>query len=211
MSPEQVRAKELDARTDLFSFGAVLYEMGTGALPFRGESSGVIFHDILDRDPVPAIRLNPDLPPTLEDIINRALEKDRNLRYQHASDMRAELQRLKRDTETRRVGVASSGMVPVAPESGSQVAAPQPTPTSGSSPAVAPSPSPSAVKVIETPVTRRRKFWKILVPVAVVVVAALIGGGLYVRFRPATPLTEKTPLCWPTSTTRPETQCLTVP
>jgi eukaryotic-like serine/threonine-protein kinase len=108
MSPEQVRAKQLDARTDLFSFGAVLYEMGTGQLPFRGESSGVIFKAILDAAPTPAVRMNPDLPMELERIINRALEKDRNLRYQHASDIRAELERLKRDTETGRATADSA-------------------------------------------------------------------------------------------------------
>jgi serine/threonine protein kinase/Tfp pilus assembly protein PilF len=100
MSPEQVRGKELDARTDLFSFGTMLYEMATGTLPFRGDTSGVIFESILNRSPVRAIQINPEVLPKLEEVINKCLEKDRSLRYQHASDIRADLQRLKRDTES---------------------------------------------------------------------------------------------------------------
>ncbi len=191
MSPEQVRAKELDARSDLFSFGAVLYEMATGDLPFHGESSAMICEAIVNRAPVAVVRLNHDVPPKLEDTINRALEKDRELRYQHASDIRSELQRLKRDTETGRATAASSGTVVVAQESVSPAVQP-PSPSSSSS-ALAPSPSSSAVKAGEVPVGGRR-LWKILVPAGVVLVLITIVGTFYFRShatKPATALTEK--------------------
>src|SRR6266853_371658 len=116
MSPEQVRGKELDARTDLFSFGAVLYEMCTGKLPFRGDTTGAIFDSILNRTPVPPVRINPNTPAKLEEIITKCLEKDRNLRYQHASDVRTDLQRLKRGTESRESAAFETGMA--APKAG---------------------------------------------------------------------------------------------
>jgi serine/threonine protein kinase/tetratricopeptide (TPR) repeat protein len=178
MSPEQVRAKELDARTDLFSLGVVLYEMTTGRMPFRGESPGVITEAILNRTPVAAVRLNPDIPPKLEDIINKAMEKDCNLRYQTASDLRTDLQRLMRDTQLGRapaIEEEEEEYVPLPVKSG-------------------PRSSEKRNRVISQPELAERRGhvrWRMVAPVAVFVAVILIIGGLYWRSHRPMMLTAK--------------------
>jgi len=201
MSPEQVRAKDLDARSDLFSFGIVLYEMATGSLPFRGDSSGVIFDGIMNRPPVSPVRLNPELPADLERIINRALEKDRGLRYQHASDMGSELKRLKRDTDSSRSAVIA---VEEPGASENNAGGDWNTRSSGKHPAAVSSADVKSSSSAVAGAQRTRQRRTVFVMLGALVIAALLAGGYFLWHRASSGINSVAVLPLANTTSNPE-------